>query len=58
MLFATCSLLGTTWERSRDGGDLDDNFMEGDEDEGRADLATRLKVAGVPQASDDEEHGS
>src|SRR5258706_5271104 len=41
---------------SRD--DLDDDFMEEDKDEGWAGIGTGLKVAGVPQASDDEEDGN
>lgn len=43
---------GATWKHSWGGGDLDDDFIEKDEDEGWADIGTRIKVAGVPQASE------
>ena len=49
---------GERSKRPRSGDDLDDDFMEEDKDEGWAGIGTGLKVAGVPQASDDEEDGN
>jgi nucleolar protein 14 len=49
---------GERQKRPRGGDDLDDDFMEEDEDAGWAGIGTGLKVAGAPQASDDDEDGS
>ena len=49
---------GERSKRPQGGDDLDDDFMEEDKDEGWAGIGTGLKVAGAPQASDDEEDGN
>jgi len=45
-------------QRPRGGDDLDDDFMEGDEDNGWAGIGTGLRISGTLQASDDHEDGS
>lgn len=49
---------GETWKHAWGGDDPDEDFMEEYKDEGLAGVGTGLKVAGVPQASNNEKDRS